>query len=436
MRGRRPAFAQGTMRPVTSRLPAWAALVAVVWTCGPAGAAPDEGSAWAWLDVADPRPEASRFAPDLTEEERAIALMEGRRSVAAVALETGDGVPRPERADLGGVVVSADGVVATAWEAVARHAATPKAAFWVRVGDGSFVRAVPVGRTWLADVALLRPIAPATGRPVPWSASPQAAVGRRCVAVGTARGRGNVAAAALCAGLTWADPQAETGRVESRAGAAPRVTSRSAVAAWLRFPEALATKGGEGSPVFDEKGRCVGIVATTDTVSGSLDRVMVRPAALLLPIVERLLKDGGWRAPDPGFALGPPPRGDARFLPPDTTAPVDVRRAREAKQRGGALVASVAETGAANGVVWPGDVVLTIDGHPVFHETPETWIEPLLGLHADVPCTLTLWRGGARATVRVEPGAPAGVDAQARHDADGPRDTRPDPPHPVPRRPR
>jgi hypothetical protein len=82
-------------------------------------------------------------------------------------------------------------------------------------------------------------------------------------------------------------------------------------------------------------------------------------------------------------------------------------------------------------------VVLAIDGRPVFHETPETWIEPLLGLHVDVPSTLTVWRGGARATVRVDPRAPAaGVDPQAVHDADGPRDPAPEPPHPLRRRDR
>ena len=327
--------------------------------------------------------------------------------------------PREGSADAAGFVVSEDGVLATASRVVSSVGiSNGRSWLWAREPGGAWTRAVPVGSTWLCDLGLVRLVA---GRrryaPVSWGTVDRASLGKRFVAVGTALGRDNVVTAAALSSVEWLDAAVPAGRFESRSSQPSHVPPKDALAIALHFPESLAARGGLGSAVFALDGSCVGLVAWADASRPPSERAVVRPASLLRPAVERLLADAGFSPADLGVRFGPPP------APPGSAAPlpVDLERVRASKEKGGALVGQVLETGPALGILWPGDVVLEIEKQPVFGDAYESFLLPFLALVPGVPADVVVWRGGKRATVQVVPRPMRALyrDAQAEHDARG-----------------
>ena len=398
---------------------AWLLLAGLLVPSALSARADSPGSAWDWLSASDPRPEAARIEPGLSDEEKALALSAWRRSVWTLALAPEGDPPREGSADAAGFVVSEDGVLATASRVVASPGLTNgRAWLWAHEPGGAWTRAIPVGSTWLCDLGLVRLVA---GRrryaPVSWGTVDRAALGKRFVAVGSALGRDNVVTAAALSSVEWLDVAVPAGRFESRASQPSHVPPKDSLAIALHFPESLAARGGLGSPVFALDGSCVGFVAWADASRPASERAFVRPVSLLKLALERLLADSGFAPADLGVRFGPPP------APPGAAAPLpsDLERVRAFKEKGGALVGQVLETGPALGILWPGDVVLEIEKRPVFGDVYESFLLPLLALRSDVPADVVVWRGGKRATVQVVP-RPMRVlyrDAQAEHDARG-----------------
>src|SRR5439155_2580135 len=218
------------------------------------------------------------IAPALSDEEKALALSAWRRSVWTLALAPEGDPPREGSADAAGFVVSEDGVLATASRVVSSVGiSNGRSWLWAREPGGAWTRAVPVGSTWLCDVALVRLVA---GRrryaPVSWGTVDRASLGKRFVAVGTALGRDNVVTAAALSSVEWLDAAVPAGRFESRASQPSHLPPKDALAIALPFPDSLAARGGLGSAVFALDGSCVGLVAWADASRPPSERAVVR----------------------------------------------------------------------------------------------------------------------------------------------------------------
>ena len=380
------------------------------------------GAAWEWLSTADARPEAARVAPTVSADEQAAALAVWRRSIWTLATAPEGDPPREGAADAAGFVVAEDGVIATAWRVVASVAlSNGRAWLWAHEPGGAWMRAIPVSSTWLADVGLVRVVAGRRRyRPVTWGTVDRASLGKRFTAVGTSLGLDNVVTAATLTSMEWFDPASPGGRFESRAVQLSHVPPKDALALSMRFPESLSARGGMGSAVLAADGTLVGFVAWNDASRPPSDRVVVRPATLVRGVIDRLLADGGLSLADLGLRFGPPP------VPPGATGPLPVdlermRGAKDSKEKGGALVLAVLETGPSLGVLWPGDVVLEIDKKPVFGDVYESFAAPLLALRPELPADVVVWRSGKRATLQVVAKAMSALyrDAQEEHAARG-----------------
>jgi S1-C subfamily serine protease len=410
-------------RPTRRTLAALVAAAALSAAGGPAGAEDEAPPAsWAWLAAANPRPDAVRMAPTLTDEEGVAGLSAWRRHAAVLASSPEGRTPTDGAAEAAAVVVTADGVLATSWRAARAVARAREVRWlWARLADGPWMRAVPVGGTWTADVVLLRLVTsrrPRPFEPVEWGRVDRALLGRRVLCVGAALGHGNVVAASAVSSIDWFDPASATGLVETKRGAGGRgPASKDSRPVEVHAGEELSARGGLGSGVFSSDGRCLGLVTAPDPSRPEAERTSVRPADLLRPLVARLLAEAAFAPPDPGFVLGPLPRP----LGTRPRPPLDLERAREAGVRGGALVVTVADQGPALGVVWPGDVVLSVAGKPVSAEAPEALPDALYALVVGVPADVVLWRGGKRVSVQVvpRPARDADPDPQAAHDRSG-----------------
>ncbi len=101
---------------------------------------------------------------------------------------------------------------------------------------------------------------------------------------------------------------------------------------------------------------------------------------------------------DLGVRWAPPPGAHAQV------APVldEVLRSRE-HVPGGALVGEVLPSGPANRILWEGDVVVEIEGRPVFGEVYESLALALIRLRPNVPADVVVVRGGKRKTLAVVP---------------------------------
>ena len=384
------------------------------------GAADGGGAAWEWLSSADARPDAARIAPALTDAEQAVALGVWRRSVWTIANTPEGDPPRAGAADAAAYAVSTDGVLATAWRVVAMPSVTTgRTWLWAREPGGEWLRAIPVGATWLADVGLVRVVgAKRRTTPPAFGVVDKTSLGKRFVAVGTALGRDNVITAATLTSMEWFDAASQGGRFECRATQLSRHPPKDGALLALRFPESFATRGSIGNVVLTPEGACIGFVAWNDAARAPSDRVVVRPLSLARPAVDRLVADGGLSLADLGLRFGPPPSAPGTAGP----LPVDLERlrgAKDSKEKGGALVASVLDSGPALGLVWPGDLVLEIDKKPVFGDVYESFAAPLFALKPAVPADLVLWRSGKRVTVQIvaQPMNAIYPSAQEEHDA-------------------
>ncbi|MCC7137527.1 MAG: trypsin-like peptidase domain-containing protein [Planctomycetes bacterium] len=341
-------------------------------------------------------------AADLSAAERDAV---GKAFDATVRLATAPEGFRPpdDAAEASGVVVTPDGVVATTARYVERVGKAPgRIRLFARVGSGRWEAATVVARVPFADLGVVR-LKDATPR-TPLAAAPAAKSpdGRVLAAVLGTGDRVELRAAPIGA-LEWFDPTVVGGRAESKRSGPGRPAVAGSFPTALRVGEALASRALEGTPVVDREGRCVGIVTRVDADRPAQETVVVRPADLWAPWAASVAATGGFSVADLGVTLSPAPSLEPVAA---TALPRDLAALREGgKERGGALVERVDLAGPAANVLWPGDLVLEVDGEALFGEIAETHARAMRALHAGVPSTLTLWRG-KREKVTVTPRTP------------------------------
>ena len=154
--------------------------------------------------------------------------------------------------------------------------------------------------------------------------------------------------------------------------------------------DASINRGNSGGPMFDMKGRVIGInTAIYSPSGGSVGIGFAIPAESAIPVVNQLIEHGevkrGWL----GVHI--------------QTVTEEIAESLGMKDANGALVANVTEDGpAARAGIKAGDVILTFDGRKV----PE--MRKLPRMVADAPVGKTvpvvLWRDGRKVTVKVNLG--------------------------------
>ncbi len=377
----------------TRRL-AFLLLVAVAARGGAAIAEePELPRAWRWLAGAVPT-DGLYLSPLLEAEERERAAAVSP-SVLALALAAPGARPQDAAIVGAGVVVRSDGLVAASWQVLSR--ANRSRWLWARDARGLWMRAIPMGSTWWADVGLCRLVTARRRFPaVRRGEASKKDIRRPFLAVGTGAGRALVVGVGRLASMVLFDAQVAGGRrtVDRVWRKSP---SEEVPVIGLLFEDTLAAGSSAGTPVFDTRtGDCVGLVSATDVEDGRVTRVLVRPWSYLQPFLEHLKREVVFNPPDLGVRWGPAPRRHGV----SSAVPADLEAARRVEP-GGLLVRSVLPDGPSNRVLWEGDVVLEIEGRPVFGEVYESVALALMGLHPGVPTDLVVLRGGKRRPLQV-----------------------------------
>lgn len=378
-----------TRQPLTTLL-----LVAVLAGAGPAAAEePVTPRSWRWLEDAAAT-DGLYLSPLLEAEERTRAAT-AARSVLAFALAPAGS--RPQDAPLvgAGVVIRSDGLVAASWQVLSR--ASRSRWLWARDARGRWMRAIPMGSTWWADVGLCRLVTLRRRFPaVRLGEATKKDIRREYLAVGTGVGRALVVGVGRLSSLVLFDPTVGGGRrVVDRAWR--KSPSDATPAIGLLLEDALATRGSAGTPVFDgQSGDCIGLVSATQVQDGREVRTLVRPWSYLEPFLAHLKREVVFDPPDLGITWGPAPRRHGV----SAAVPADLEAARRTES-GGLLVQSVLPHGPSNRVLWEGDVVLEIEGRPVYGEVYESVALALLRLHPGVPTDVVVLRGGKRRALQV-----------------------------------
>lgn len=368
-----------------------APLVAVLWAALGGVAGPARGDGAACEVVA---------ADDLSSEERAAADVAFATTVRFATAPEGF-TPPAHAAEASGVVVTADGLVATTERFLRRVEAAPAGVgLWARVGDGPWEHARPVGRAWFARLGVVRMGVAATTRAfAPFAVAPRQPRPRVVAAVAQSGPRVDLRATPI-ASLTWADGGVAGGRVEVRRTSADRESGRGASVVGLRVGEAAAGRGAEGTPLFLANGRCAGLVLGVDAERPGAEAVRAVPSEVVSPWVERIAAAGAFDPLDLGvlFLPGPTEPGAAVVLPRD----LDAMRATT-PQKGGAVATDLVRGSPALGVLWPGDLVVEIGGRAFVGEVPECHALAAAAFEEGVPVEIVTWRGGKRASVTVTP---------------------------------
>ncbi|MBL9086025.1 MAG: serine protease [Planctomycetia bacterium] len=337
-------------------------------------------------------------ADDLSSDERKTADVAFATTVRFATAPEGF-TPPAHAAEASGVVVSADGLVATTDRFLRRVEAAPAGvALWARAGDGPWERTRPVARAWFARLGVVRMGIAATPRAfAPFATAPRRPRPRVVVAVAGSGPRVDVRATPV-ASLVWADPGA--GRVEVRRTSADREPGKGAAVIGLRVGEAAAGRGAEGTPLFLADGRCAGLVLGVDAERPGPEAVRAVPSDVVGPWVERIAADGGFDPLDLGVAFLPAPAeaGAAVVLPRD----LEALRTTTA-EKGGAVAADLVRKSPALGILWAGDLVVEIGGRTFVGEIPECHALAAAAFQEGVPVEVVTWRGGKRATVTITP---------------------------------
>jgi S1-C subfamily serine protease len=295
-----------------------------------------------------------------------------------------------------GFVVTDDGVILTNAHVVTNSGdggvqaddVREARAVYVRFADGEQVEAEVVGYDLFDDVAVVRVSAPSLVlEPVPLGRSDRVAVGQSVAAIGSPFSQ----AGSLSVGI-----------VSALDRSIPTFVTRYSIPGAIQTDAAI-NHGNSGGPLFDARGRVIGINAQINTTGGGGEGVgFAVPIDAARRSMDQILADGrvsyGWL----GVSA--------------TTVTATMARELELPAPSGALVEAVSASGPADRaglragdderafqdvtVTVGGDVITAVDGRPI--ESADDLVEVMAGYAADQRVRITFWRDGARQTAVVE----------------------------------
>jgi serine protease Do len=248
-----------------------------------------------------------------------------------------------------GVVMASGGLVLTTFDAVARARSLTAV-----TATGTRLPASVVATDQESDVALVR--VPAALRVARFAGEGGVATGGRAIAMAvSAKGTGQGAQSTLTMWTTGSVRSVDTTVVRGAA------VGMSGIEATTGSRPAIA-----GEALLDAQGRVLGIFDNSAAVNGA-SKVFL-PAQLIVGVGNALAVSGrvdhGWL----GIQGGDAPASAITTTTSVTDVRVTPTREANAGQRrpgGGALVETVEPNGASSGLLRPGEVIRSIDGHPV-----------------------------------------------------------------------
>ncbi|GAA4352929.1 trypsin-like peptidase domain-containing protein [Microbacterium rhizosphaerae] len=278
-------------------------------------------------------------------------------SVASVAVRTRQGGGAGSAS-----VITDDGLLLTSAHVVAGAVAVELA-----FSDGTTTPADIVGADVLSDLALLRARG-GTPHPVTLGDAARLKVGQLVVALGNPRGFAGSVTAGIVSALGRSLP-----------------TSAGRVIDEVIQTDAALNPGNSGGALADSSGRMIGV---NTAVAGVGLGLAVPINATTRAIIDALRTSGRVRRAWLGVA------GAKVALSPDAATKVG-------SPNGLQIVSVIAGSPAAEAGARPGDIVLSIDGTPVFDPTglQRRMIEDAIGRRME----MTVWRNGALVDVVVEP---------------------------------
>ena len=177
--------------------------------------------------------------------------------------------------------------------------------------------------------------------------------------------------------------------------------------------DAAINRGNSGGPLFDMNGRVIGInTAIISPTGGSIGIGFAIPSALATTVIDQLVEFGETRRGWLGVRIQP--------VTDDIAESLGMDRAR------GALVAGIVQGGPAdNGVIQPGDVIISFNGRAIvqMRDLPRIVAESPVGETVDVE----LVRGGEEETVQITLGRLEDADDLAMAPGDDEQDATPEP---------
>jgi S1-C subfamily serine protease len=259
-----------------------------------------------------------------------------------------------------GIVYGAD-VVVTTMRALGREDGLR-----VRQHDGQAFEAQLVGWDPATSVAVLR-VPGVKGRPLP-AANAQARVGHLALAVAR----------------SWSNALTASAGVVSVIGGPLRTGRRRAIDQVIRTTAPMHD-GFAGGAFLDASGGLLG-VATAAEIRGL---GVIIPAAIAWAAAAAVLEHGGMKRGFLGIA------GQPVTLP-------EAQRIDEGREDAVLVTAVTADSPAARAGILVGDVIVTLDRHPI--ESPEDLLDLLVGDRVGHDATLGVLRGGAARDIVVTVG--------------------------------
>ena len=282
-----------------------------------------------------------------------------------------------------GFVLESDGYIITN-----NHVVEDAARVTVRLPDARELEATVVGTDPRSDLALLKVAATGLAH-VTLGDSDAVRVGEDVIAVGNPFGLGGTVTRGIVSALA------------RDINAGPYVD--------FIQTDAAINRGNSGGPLFNMAGEVVGVNSAIYSPSGgSVGVGFAIPSNVVSTVVAQLREHGaverGWL----GVSI--------QTVTPDIAQALGMETAR------GALVADLVEGAPANGVLRPGDVILSFDGKPVNQSRD---LPKLVGAaRAGATVAMTVLRDGAETTVEMAVGRLESA-AQAAPDAPDALDTAP-----------